>query len=249
MKKIILVIALLLISGPSFASEKTIIAAADPWPPFVDPSHPKEGLSLEVIRAALKTQGYIVKMEYVPWERAERGVKDGKYDILPDVWVTDKRKQYLRFSDSYAINRIKFIKKADDPFEYNGIKSLEGKTIGTIRGYGYGNEFMNSKIFKKDDVGSLISNIKKLLKKRIDLTLEDEIVARVTIANFNPAYLNKIRFAENALSSNSLHIASGLKNPRHKEIITSFNKGLKAIKLNGKYDKILSGFFDNVNTD
>ena len=146
------------------------------------------------------------------------------------------------FSEPYATNRIKFIKNADDPFEYNGIESLKGKTIGTIRSYGYGNEFLKSKTFKRDDVDSLISNIKKLLKKRIDLTLEDEIVARVVIANYNPDYLSKIRFTENALSSNSLHIASGLKNPRHKEIITGFNKGLRIIKQNGVYEKILSDY-------
>ena len=54
-----------------------ITAAMDPWPPFIDPQHPKEGLGLEVIRAAYKTQGYTVRMEYVPWARAEAGVVDG----------------------------------------------------------------------------------------------------------------------------------------------------------------------------
>ena len=240
MNKTVLVIVLLFIAGTCFAAEKIIIAAADPWPPFVDPSHPKEGLSLEIIRAAYKTQGYVVKMEYVPWARAERGVNDGRYDILPDTWVTDKRKLSLLFSESYATNRITFIKNIDDPFEYNGIDSLKGKTIGAIRGYGYGNEFLKSKAFKRDDVDSLIPNIKKLFKKRIDLTLEDEIVARVVIANYNPDYLSKIRFTENALSSNTLHIASGLTNPRHKEFITGFNKGLRILKQNGEYEKILS---------
>ncbi|MBF0379049.1 MAG: amino acid ABC transporter substrate-binding protein, partial [Desulfamplus sp.] len=64
------------------AEEKIIIAAADPYPPFVDPEDPEEGLSLVIIRAAYKTQGYTVKMEYVPWARAEALTIQGKYDIL-----------------------------------------------------------------------------------------------------------------------------------------------------------------------
>lgn len=238
-KSILLTILVLLTATICFAGEKTIIAAADPWPPFIDPSHPKEGLSLEIVRAAFKTQGYEVKMEYVPWARAIKGVKEGKYDILPNTWVTEERKGFLMYSDSYAANNIKFIKAKGDPFEFNGISSLAGKKVGTVREYGYGSDFLTATTFQREDTNNFISNIKKLLKKRIDLTLDDEIVARMTIAKDNPEYLNKVSFTENSLSSNPLHVTSGLKNPRHKEIIDSFNNGLKIIKSNGEYDAIL----------
>lgn len=242
MKKILIVLGLVfLLAGIASAAEKVIVAAADPWPPFVDPSHPKEGLSLEVIRAAYDTQGYTVKMEYVPWARAEKGVQDGTYDILPDTWMTDKRKAYLEFSEPYAANKVKFIKQKDDPFEYNGIESLTGKVIGTVRGYGYNSDFLNATNFTRDESNDFITNIKKLVlsKKRIDLTLEDEIVGRVLIANEDPNLLNNIRFTENALSTNELYVTCGLINPRHAEIIKAFNKGFETIKSNGTYAKIL----------
>ncbi len=242
MKKLVLVICFLLIGSLCWGAEKTIVAAGDPWPPFVDPSHPKEGLSLELVRAAFKTQGYTLKMEYVPWARAEKGVKEGKYDILANTWVTEKRKGYLMYSESYAVNRIKFIKNIDDPFEYKGIESLKGKKIGIVRSYGYGSDFMNAAGFKREEAGNMMTNIKKLIKKRVDLTLEDEIVARVTMAKENPEYVNKVRFTKNALSSNALHVTCGLVNPRHKEIIESFNKGLAEIKKNGDYKKILADY-------
>lgn len=38
--------------------QKVVTAAADPWPPFVDPENPKEGLSMEIVKEAFKTQGY-----------------------------------------------------------------------------------------------------------------------------------------------------------------------------------------------
>jgi polar amino acid transport system substrate-binding protein len=66
------------------------------------------------------------------------------------------------------------------------------------------------------------------------------IVARVVIAQEDPNLLNEIRFTNNSLSSNPLHVTSGKKNPRHKEIIKAFNMGLADIKANGTYAKIMA---------
>jgi len=245
MKKLVLLIAILFLSVVHCAAEeKTIVAVADPWPPFVDPSAPKEGLSLEVIRAAYKTQGYTVKMEYMPWARAEDGVKKGKYDILPNTWKNEKRQKYLMYSEPYAVNEIKFIKTKEDPFEFDGIESLTGKKVGTVRSYGYGDAFAAATNFTKEESNDLITNIKKLThsSKRIDLAIEDEIVARMVIAKANPDLLSKIAFTKNSLSSSSLYVTCGLANPRHKEIIDAFNKGLAEIKTSGEYAKILESY-------
>lgn len=245
MKKIFIILSMLflIVSTMSAAgSGKTIIAAADAWPPFVDDKNPTDGLNLEIIRAAYKTQGYEVKMVYVPWARAELGVENGVYDILPDVWLTDKRKKYLFFSDSFAKNDLKFIKRKGDTFEFNTLKSLARKTVGTIVGYGYGNEFLKSNDFEKEEVTTLLQNIKKLLLNRIDLTLEDELVARTLIEKEDASLLSQIEFTKNSLSTNYMYVAAGLKNPRHKELINAFNKGLAEIKTNGTYNKIFEGY-------
>lgn len=245
MKRLIASIIIVMLSSVFAvgADLKTITVAGDAYPPFVDPQNPKEGLSLEVLRAALKTQGYVIKMEYVPWARAEAGVKKGSYDILPDVWMTDARKKELMFSKSYVSNKIKFITLKDNPFEYDGINSLKGKTVGTVRGYGYSDEFNSSTIFERDEVADFIQNIKKMIAKRsIDMTLEDEIVAKVIIAQEDPKLLEQVRFTKNAFLINDLYIASGLKNPRHKEFIEAFNKGLDTIKADGTYAKILESY-------
>lgn len=244
MKRLIMGIMLVLLTTvlSQGAETRTITAAADPYPPFVDPKNPKEGISLELIRAAFKTQGYEVKMNYMPWARAESDVKKGVYDILPNVWMTEARKKDLMYSKPYVSNKVKFISLKEEPFEYNGMKSLTGKTIGTVRGYGYGNEFLKSTDFKREEVTDLMFNIKKLIAKRIDLTLEDEIVAKTKIAREDPKLLEQIKFSTNTFSVNDLHIASGFKNSRHKEIIDAFNKGFEIIKSDGTAAKILSSY-------
>ena len=54
--------------------------------------------------------------------------------------------------------------------------------------------------------------------------------------------MKRLRFTKNALSSNKLYVSAGLANPRHKEVIKAFNKGLTAIKANGDYAKIMAGY-------
>jgi len=244
MKTRIFAVLMVLLSVASIcvAEEKVITAAADPYPPFVDQSDPQEGLSLAIIRAAYKTQGYTVKMEFMPWVRAKAQVVEGKIDILPDVWMNDENLKILQFSEPYAVNTVKFIKNVDDPFDYTGLESLKGKRIGTIKGYGYSDDFANPKDFTRDDVPDLITNIKKLLAKRVDLTLEDEIVAKVMISKTDPTLLTKIAFVEKAFDSKNLHVAIGLANPHHQEIIDAFNKGLAEIKANGEFAKIMEGY-------
>ncbi len=243
MKKIIFAAIIVLFSvAICSAQTKTISAASDPWPPFVDPDHPQKGISIEIVTAAFATQGYTFEHKIMPWARAEDGVKKGKIDVLPNTWFTDKRTSYLAYSKPYASNEVKFIKKKGDAFEYTGLESLAGKKIGIMLGYGYSDDFMNSKDFKREAVSDFVKNIKKLVGNRIDLSLEDEIVAKNLISKKDPALLDKIEFTKNFLSSNALHVTCGLANPRHEEIINAFNKGLEEITANGTLGKILKSY-------
>jgi len=155
-------------------SAKTIVAVSDPFPSFVDPNNPTGGLTIEVIRAAYKTQGHEVKVEYVPWARAEAGVANGIYDILPNMWFSEARSKAFLFSSSYVNNTIRFVKRKGDPFVFHGIESLKGKKIGVTRGYAYSEAFKNSNLFSREDANSLLINLKKLQANRVDLTLDDE---------------------------------------------------------------------------
>jgi polar amino acid transport system substrate-binding protein len=238
MKKSLLFASLLLFSLCASGAERTLVAAADPWPPFADEKTPEGGLSLEIIRAAYKTQQIDVDMRYVPWARAEAGVKQGTYDILINVWHTEARAADLFFSTPYAVNTIKFIKRKGDPFEFDGIESLEGKLLGTVRGYGYGEALVNPTRFVREDANDFVTNVRKLASRRIDLTLEDEIVARFILAKDEPRLLEQIEFTKKAFSANPLHLASDLKSPKHREIVESFNKGYEIIKANGTLERI-----------
>ena len=104
-----------------------------------------------------------------------------------------------------------------------------------IRGYGYSDAFNLATHFTREEVPSMEHNINKVLLGRIDLTLEDEITAKLLIRKMGPKVEEQLDFTSNALASNPLYVAAGLKHPRHKEIVEAFNRGLQVIKADGSF--------------
>ncbi len=216
----------------------TITAVQDTWPPFSQKDEQNPGISVEIVIEAFKASGHTVNFKIMPWARALNEVKHGNIDVLVATWLTTERTSFLKYSEPYLENSVKFIKRKGDGFQYNGLDSLSGKMVGIIRNYGYGDEFLNSKNFKKPEANDLVTNAKKLLAKRIDLTLEDEVVAKSTLSGAG-MNLTDFAFTDNALSVNPLHITVGLVNPNHMRYIKAFNEGLAEIKENGTFERIL----------
>ncbi|WP_020410942.1 substrate-binding periplasmic protein [Hahella ganghwensis] len=235
-KRILLVMICLFVTTTN--AEQLLVGVEHSWPPFIGRDLQKEGLATEIVRQAFKTQGYKFQMKWLPWKRAIEGVSELKYDLVPGAWYTDERNKEFYFSDPYLSNRIVFIKRVDDPFEYDGLTSLKGKTIGTIKEYGYLESFMTADTFSRKEARRLYINLLRLSQSKIDLAIEDEIVARSIIREQASSLKDDITYTQNALSTNDLHLIVSRKHPQGKEIIEAFNKGLIAIKDNGAYKKI-----------
>jgi polar amino acid transport system substrate-binding protein len=239
---ILLLAAACLVSVPLSGQSKLLTAVADAWPPFIDQNRPGQGLSMEIIQAALGSQGYGVSLQTMPWARAMQAVINGEADMLPDAWLTPERTANLLFSEAYATNSIVFIKRKGDPFEYAGLDSLAGKTVGTVRGYGYNAAFLAAGGFTRLPSYDLVTNVRRLLAGNLDLALEDRAVAVNLLREADPKLLDGIEFTRNPLSINGMHIAVGRKNPRAAEIITAFNRGLAILRADGRLAAMLKEY-------
>jgi len=175
----------------------------------------------------------------MPWARALRLAKAGEVDLLVATWWTQERTEYLLFSEPYASNDLKFIKRKGDPFEFKGISSLDGKALGVVRSYGYGDQLNSADNYQKVENKDLMTSVKMLLAERLDLTLEDELVARHIINQHDSTMLDQLEFTENVLRSKWLHVSSGLNHPNHQKIITAFNRGLKSMKADGTLQRFV----------
>jgi polar amino acid transport system substrate-binding protein len=240
MKRLMIVIfSIMMTISSSFAA--TITAAQDPWPPYISTDKAMPGISVEILVAAMKTQGYDINFQIMPWARALDEVTKGRIDLLPATWYTQERTGYLIYSDTYMNNELSFIKRAGDNFTFSDLSSLNGKSVGIIRDYGYGNDFLAATNFNKPEANNLEANLRKLQAKHLDLTLDDKLVA-LSIMKMAGLNSSMFEFATLPLSKNPLYVTSGKANPNAQQYIDAYNRGLAAIKADGTFDAILTKY-------
>lgn len=208
------------------------------WAPFTDAERDDGGISTEIIRQALRTQGHSVEIVKMPWARSLAMLEKHAVDILPAVWFTEERKKTMHYSEAYTFNRLVFIKPKASDYEYSGMESLHGKVLGVIRGYAYDGKITDEKKITFSVVDSLESNIRKVINGRIDLTLDDEVAIKATVS---PELLSQVSLTQNALSEVPLYLTCQKSNVKCNEIIRAFNEGLVEIKNSGVLNTLLSG--------
>ncbi|MDF0534794.1 transporter substrate-binding domain-containing protein [Shewanella sp. A32] len=224
---------------PTEAPESVVTVANDVWPPFVE-NEGKSGLALDIVSAAMLTQGIRIEVTIKPWARAMKDVNDGKNDLLLATWSSPERQKSLLFSEPYLKNRLRFIKRAGDPFEYTGLNSLQGKRIGIVNDYSYTDEYARSDKFIREPHQDLQANLRMLAAKRLDLTVEDEIVASYRFYQLH--LVDSYQFTGPPLTVKDLCVSSGRNNPKSQALIKAFNQGLKVIMDNGVYEQLLTHY-------
>ncbi|PYD91977.1 amino acid ABC transporter substrate-binding protein [Pseudomonas syringae pv. pisi] len=220
------------------AAEKLRLVA-DPWPPFTDALLLNGGLATDIVNTALRRAGYTTLYEQVPWARAMLGLSQGRHDVLINAWFSDERTKIGQFSAQYLLNRIRFIKRKESPIGTLTHEQLHQYVIAVVRGYAYAPAFDSDSQLQKVAVQNFSTAIRMLAAERVDLTLEDEYVARYNLAMEPDEVRDRVEFLPGSLSENSLHILVSLKNPHHDKIVADFDREIAAMKADGTYDELL----------
>ncbi|NMY03593.1 transporter substrate-binding domain-containing protein [Pseudomonas sp. WS 5059] len=228
----------LLLLAPTVAAERLRLVA-DAWPPFTDATLVNGGLATDIVSTALARAGYASDFEQVPWARALMGVGDGRYDVLINAWYDEARTQLGQFSAEYLLNRVRFIKRRDDPIEFQNLQQLHDYPVAVVRGYAYSADFDADPQLQKVPVHNFAMAVRMLAARRVRLTVEDEYVARFYLARESPRVRSAVEFLPKPLSENSLHILVSLKNPRHEQIVAGFDREIARMKVDGSYARLL----------
>jgi len=230
-----------LIPFQSNAAEVKIIAlATDEWAPYYGSSLENDGFTGEIARAAFQRTGYDLKIDYVPWKRAlVLGEQGKKYQGVFGLYYTDERNQKFIFSDTFAASNITFFKRKGEDISYKTLKDIAPYRVGVIRGYTNTKEFDTATYITKDEAADSVQNIQKLIAKRVDLIIDSSHVILHILNTKFPENVGNIEPVDPPLKTNDIYFMISRVVPEHKQIIEDFNKGLKMIKEDGTYDKIL----------
>lgn len=242
-----ILVILLLIPLPAASepgNEKmTIVIANGEWPPFISEHQKHYGAVCRIISAAFALENVQVIYKWVPWKRAFIQTREGEYDATAGWMMTPKRKQIFYYSDTIMKSRKVFFHLKSNPFDWNEIKDLKNFRIGTVLEHAYGPEFdraVENKIITVEKTTAEIHNFRKLLAGRLDIFPQElEIGYEQIRLEFPPEKAKLFTHHPEPLPSATNHLIFSKKNKKNIILVERFDRGLKKLKENGKFDEYM----------
>ncbi|MFC3034589.1 ABC transporter substrate-binding protein [Pseudoalteromonas fenneropenaei] len=111
-------------------------------PPYILDVHEQTGLYFDVASLLNRVQDDVTyKTHYMPRKRLEKQLLDEQLDGMilgvNPLWFGDKHQTRYLWSEALFGDVDDFVSPKSKPFEFAGIETLKGKTLGGIRGYVY----------------------------------------------------------------------------------------------------------------
>lgn len=212
--------------------------AANPWPPFTDQRMLNNGVAADIVTTALTRAGYLTQYIEVPWERALHGLQRADYDVLVNAWYTRERADFGYYSQPYLVNRVRFLQRKGANIRYRQLVDLYPYSIAVVRGYAYSSEFDQDSRLTKVGVLGFDIGARMLHARRVQLMLEDELVARYYLGRELRSIRDELEFLPQPLSENGLHILVSRKHPAHKAIAEAFDRAIDDMRADGTYARI-----------
>lgn len=219
---------------------ETLRLVANAWPPFNDAHLLNNGLSSDLVATALKRAGYASAYFQVPWARGLYGLQASDYDIVISAWYDAERATYGVYSAPYLINRIRFLRRKGTDFQFRTLSDLGDNAIAVVRGYVYQQAFDSDPSLQRVPVVDFAMGARMLAAGRVQLTLEDELVARHYFQYELRGIQDQLEFLSEPLSENGLHILVRKSHPHAQQIISRFNEAMQAMREDGTYAKIFA---------
>lgn len=196
------------------------------------------GYSWDIVRESFHSVGWTVELKTAPWKRAMNLFKKGKFDVLWPTGKNTKRLKIFDYSDE-PINKANFViyVKADSNLQWDGLQTLKGKTIGTRRGFTYGNKWNEHKeSFKIHETDKTITGFKLLKAVRIDGFAGYDINWDYALkqSGMDASLFKKLP----PFGQTTEHAVCLKTNERSKEILNTFDKGKKNIIKDGTFEQI-----------
>ena len=225
----------------SDGNKKYIIACDSKYAPFSFEENGKyKGIDVELLDAIAKEEKIEYELKPMDFDGIIPGLTSNQLDgAIAGMSITDERKQVLDFSDGYFVSGLSLVVNKDNT-EINGANDLSGKSASIKKGTA-GTKFAEDneskyklKLNYFDDSPSMFQAVEN---KNCDFLLEDYPVIAYKI-KVDPN--SKLKIAGEKLTNVDYGFA--VKKGGNADLLKKFNEGLKKLKDNGEYDKIVNQY-------
>ncbi|GFZ34254.1 hypothetical protein CSC2_47800 [Clostridium zeae] len=222
-------------------SKKYVIATDATFAPFEYEKDGKYiGIDMELLEAISKSENFQYELKPMNFKGIIPGMTSNQIDAaIAAMSITDERKKSLDFSDPYFDAGISIVVKADND-KIKSADDLKGKIFAVKKGTA-GAKFAED---NKDKYGATIryfddspSMFQEVINGNSDVTFEDYPVIAYKISTDSTPTLKVVG---DRLTKDQYGFA--VVKGKNKELLDKFNAGLKKLKENGEYDKILAKY-------
>lgn len=239
--------ALGLAGSPTRAAEQhpaAIRIATGEWPPYTSKNLNGDGIACKLISEAFAAVGVKVAFVFYPWNRSLELTRRGGIEATATWFESPDRRADFHLSDPLFDSKFLLYYLKDTPISWQTVDDLSGLKIGATIGYFYGEAFARAEKTRQITIiraSSDETNLKNLLRGRLDAFPLDQRVAEFMFANDLPA-ADAARIGSNAIAVHSRpqHLLVSRKAANGEALIRLFNRGLSTIRGNGTYERIVN---------
>lgn len=236
------------LSSPAPARSETITIVADEWCPYnCTPGDEKPGFLIEIARSIFEPAGLHVDYKIVPWARAIRDARAGRYTAIVGAIRSEAPDFVYPEGAGFRAGTQAFVKAGSD-WRYAGLASLDKATLGVILDYSYGgatdayitsNRNNEKRVQLSTGEDALEKNVAKLLQGRVSVVLEDPAVMRFFLSKTGQT--DAVAQA-GVLESTEVFIAFAPKEEHALDHARMLSDGMKRMRASGEIARILASY-------
>lgn len=231
-------------------ADETVVVSTLEWPPYTGSALPQGGVTTAAVEAAFLKMDKDIRVVYRPWKRAIDVAKKGTDDVIAYFpgYHCQHREGFVA-SEPIGSGPLGFAEHIDKPMEWETLDDISDQQlkIGTVLGYANTDKFDKMigtgwiiAVPAPDD----ITNLKKLLRKRIDAVVIDGLVLEYLKATHRDIAdgADMLRFDERPLEDKTLYLCFR-DDEKGRSLKRIFNAGLEQIDIDGIVDNYFATHF------
>ena len=224
----------------SDANKKYIIAVDLIYPPFSYKENDQNvGIDVDLMKAVAKQEGFEVEIKPMDFGGIIPAIQSGQLDgAIAGANITEERKKVVDFSEPYYDAGLVAVVNKNNT-NIKTAKDLEGKNIAVKNGTA-GARYADANLKGKVQIRvyeDTTSMLKAVENNQADAAFEDYPVIAYTL-KITPDAKLKIGTDKLTDDKNGFMVKKGT----NKELLEKFNRGLKTLRENGEYQKIIDKY-------
>lgn len=213
------------------------------YPPFefIDENGVPSGFNVDVSKSIAKVMGFNVKFELMEWTKAIEALRNGDYDVIQGMSISDIREKSFRFSTEYltVVHSVFTLKEREDIVS---LDDLYTQRIA-VQENDISFDIITKRANEKKPIHIVLMQSQEEALEQLFLNKVDAIGGnRLTIMYYleKTNRLDQIKTIGEPINITKFGI--GMKKDR-KNLVDLFNTGIEKIKKNGEYKQIYDKWF------